>query len=59
MYYTTNGNILYIGGGGKRVREKGICRIGCLLYIVIHFYMDRADHNIRLVSNSAGTFRLS
>ena len=48
--------LLLSKGGGKRTREKGTCRSGRLLDIVIHFWMDRADHDIQLVSNSAGTF---
>ena len=39
-------------GGGKVTKEKGSCRSGRLPHIVIHFWTDRADHDIRLVSNS-------
>ena len=42
-------------GSGNRTREKGDCRSKHLPDIVIHFWTDRADHDIRLVSNSART----
>ena len=41
--------------GGKTTRGKGICRSGRLPHIVIHFWMDKADHDNRLISDSAET----
>jgi hypothetical protein len=42
-------------GSGNGTREEGNCRSKRLPDIVIHFWTDRADHDIRLDSNSAKT----
>ena len=41
---------------GMITREERTCQSGHLPDIVINFWTDRADHDIQLVSNSAGTF---
>ena len=38
--------ILERDSGGKRTRGKGTCRSGHLPDIVIHFWTERADHDI-------------
>ena len=49
--------LLSIGNGdGMRTLEKGNCQSGRKHDIVIHFWTDKADHDIRLVSNADETF---